>query len=123
MNYLFQEEYDAVLIDFNSTIKKIVFLILLFFIKEFRRMQIIHLGQEDLHGQRIRIIETGLRFLARVKVQEYEWPNKDHITAEGDSVRMSYTVPSNMVAVGNGKLKSVVNKMINLHMNGLLAIQ
>ena len=35
--------------------------------------------------------------------------NKDHITAEGDSVRMAYTVPSNMVAVGNGKLKSVVN--------------
>ena len=37
------------------------------------------------------------------------WPNKDHITAEGDSVRMSYTVPSNMVAVGNGKLRSVTN--------------
>ena len=37
------------------------------------------------------------------------WPNKDHITAEGDSVRMVYTVPSNLVAVGNGKLKSVKN--------------
>ena len=37
------------------------------------------------------------------------WPNKDHITAEGDSVRMAYTVPSNLVAVGNGKLKSVEN--------------
>ena len=35
------------------------------------------------------------------------WPNKDHITAEGDSVRMAYTVPSNMVAVGNGNLRSV----------------
>tara|TARA_X000000368_G_scaffold356573_1_gene298670 strand:+ start:1775 stop:3496 length:1722 start_codon:yes stop_codon:yes gene_type:complete len=35
------------------------------------------------------------------------WPNKDHITAEGDSVRMVYTVPSDMVAVGNGKLRSV----------------
>ena len=35
------------------------------------------------------------------------WPNKDHITAEGDSVRMIYTVPSNLVAVGNGKLRSV----------------
>ena len=32
------------------------------------------------------------------------WPNKDHITAEGDSVKMSFTVPSNMVAVGNGNL-------------------
>ena len=38
------------------------------------------------------------------------WPNKDHITAEGDSVRMAYTVPSNMVAVGNGKLRSVKSK-------------
>ena len=35
------------------------------------------------------------------------WPNKDHITAEGDSVRMAYTVPSDLVAVGNGKLRSV----------------
>ncbi len=35
------------------------------------------------------------------------WPNKDHITAEGDSVKMTYTVPSDMVAVGNGKLKSI----------------
>ncbi len=37
------------------------------------------------------------------------WPNKDHITAEGDSVKMTYTVPSNLVAVGNGKLRSVKN--------------
>jgi len=37
------------------------------------------------------------------------WPNKDHITAEGDSVRMAYTVPSDMVAVGNGNLRSIVN--------------
>ena len=38
------------------------------------------------------------------------WPNKDHITAEGDSTRMAYTVPSNMIAVGNGKLRSVNSK-------------
>ncbi len=38
------------------------------------------------------------------------WPNKDHITAEGDSVKMSYTVPSNLVAVGNGKLRGVQTK-------------
>ena len=37
------------------------------------------------------------------------WPNKDHITAEGDSVRMAYTVPSSLVAVGNGKLRNVTN--------------
>ena len=36
------------------------------------------------------------------------WPNKDHITTEGDSVRMAYTVPSNMVAVGNGTLRNVI---------------
>ncbi len=35
------------------------------------------------------------------------WPNKDHITAEGDSVRMAYTVPSNLVAVGNGQFRSI----------------
>ena len=38
------------------------------------------------------------------------WPNKDHITAEGDSVKMSYTVPNNMVAVGNGKLTNVFSE-------------
>ena len=38
------------------------------------------------------------------------WPNKDHITAEGDSVRMVYTVPSNLVAVGNGQLRSVTSQ-------------
>ena len=38
------------------------------------------------------------------------WPNKDHITAEGDSVRMAYTVPSNFVAVGNGTLRDVVTE-------------
>ena len=37
------------------------------------------------------------------------WPNKDHITAEGDSVRMAYTVPSDIVAVGNGNLRSITN--------------
>ena len=36
------------------------------------------------------------------------WPNKDHITAEGDSVRMVYTVPSDKVAVGNGTLRNVI---------------
>tara|TARA_B100000963_G_scaffold336798_1_gene332174 strand:- start:3675 stop:5330 length:1656 start_codon:yes stop_codon:yes gene_type:complete len=35
------------------------------------------------------------------------WPNKDHITAEGDSVRMKYTVPSDLFAVGNGNLRSI----------------
>ena len=38
------------------------------------------------------------------------WPNKDHITAEGDSVRMAYTVPSNMFAVGNGTLRNIISE-------------
>jgi aminopeptidase N len=38
------------------------------------------------------------------------WPNKDHITEEPDSVRMAFTVPSNLVSIGNGQLRSVVKK-------------
>ncbi len=38
------------------------------------------------------------------------WPNKDHITAEGDSVKMTFTVPSNLVAVGNGSLRNISNE-------------
>jgi aminopeptidase N len=38
------------------------------------------------------------------------WPNKDHITEEPDSVRMAFTVPSNLVGVGNGQLRSVIEK-------------
>ncbi|MDA7641978.1 M1 family metallopeptidase [Candidatus Marinimicrobia bacterium] len=38
------------------------------------------------------------------------WPNKDHITEEPDSVRMAFTVPSNLVSVGNGQLISIIDK-------------
>jgi len=38
------------------------------------------------------------------------WPNKDHITEEPDSVRMAFTVPSNLMSVGNGQLRSVIDK-------------
>ena len=41
------------------------------------------------------------------------WPNKDHITEEPDSVRMAFTVPSNLVSVGNGQLRSVSEKEDN----------
>jgi aminopeptidase N len=41
------------------------------------------------------------------------WPNKDHITEEPDSVRMAFTVPSNLVAVGNGQLRNVTDKEDN----------
>ncbi len=35
------------------------------------------------------------------------WPNKDHQYDEPDSMRMHFTVPQPMVAVGNGRLKNV----------------
>ena len=38
------------------------------------------------------------------------WPNKDHITEEPDSVRMAFTVPSSLVSVANGQLRSIVEK-------------
>ena len=41
------------------------------------------------------------------------WPNKDHITEEPDSVRMAFTVPSNLMSVGNGRLRSVIDKEDN----------
>ena len=66
----FSRQYDAVLIDFNSNIKKEVCLSLLFFMKESLKVQIIHLGLEDLHGPKIKSNVIGLLFLAKVKVQE-----------------------------------------------------
>lgn len=35
------------------------------------------------------------------------WPNKDHPYDEADSIRMHFTVPQPMVAVGNGRLEDV----------------
>ena len=38
------------------------------------------------------------------------WPNKDHISEEPDSVRMAFTVPSDLMSVANGQLRSVIEK-------------
>jgi len=35
------------------------------------------------------------------------WPMKDHLSDEPDSMRMHYTVPSTLTAVGNGMLESI----------------
>jgi aminopeptidase N len=35
------------------------------------------------------------------------WPLKDHLSDEPDSMRMTYTVPSDLMAVGNGNLISI----------------
>lgn len=36
------------------------------------------------------------------------WPMKDHLSDEPDSMRMHYTVPAALTAVGNGTLESVI---------------
>ena len=36
------------------------------------------------------------------------WPNKDHITEEPDSVKMAFTVPSNLMCVANGQLRNTI---------------
>ena len=41
------------------------------------------------------------------------WPNKDHISEEPDSVRMAFTVPSHLMSIANGQLRSVVEKEDN----------
>ena len=35
------------------------------------------------------------------------WPNKDHLSDEPDSMRISLTVPSKFMAVANGNLEAV----------------
>ena len=67
----FSREFDAVLIDFTSTIKKDSMFEFTVFYKEFHKVQIIHLGQEDLHGQKIKMDVIGLLFLVKEKVQEF----------------------------------------------------
>ena len=105
----FSREYDAVLIDFISTIKKdSIFEFTVFY-------QGIPQNADNppwAGGFTWSKDKNGRDWIAvscEGEGARIWWPNKDHITAEGDSVRMAYTVPSNMVAVGNGKLKSVVN--------------
>ncbi len=36
------------------------------------------------------------------------WPNKDHLSDEPDSMRMTFTVPANLMAVSNGQLVAVL---------------
>jgi aminopeptidase N len=38
------------------------------------------------------------------------WPMKDHLSDEPDSMRMHYTVPSSLMAIGNGVLESTTLK-------------
>jgi hypothetical protein len=71
---------------------------------------IIHLGLEDLRGQKIKMDRDWIAVSCEGEGARIWWPNKDHITEEPDSVRMAYTVPSNLVAVGNGQLRNIRTK-------------
>tara|TARA_Y100000816_G_scaffold291135_1_gene281576 strand:+ start:793 stop:2448 length:1656 start_codon:yes stop_codon:yes gene_type:complete len=106
-NITFSREFDAVLIDFKSTIKK----------GNFFDFTVYYYGSPQSAdnppwdgGFTWSKDKDGRDWIAvscEGEGARIWWPNKDHITAEGDSVRMVYTVPSNMFAVGNGKLKSI----------------
>ncbi len=106
-NLTFSREFDAVLIDFKSTIKK----------GNFFDFTVYYYGSPQSAdnppwdgGFTWAKDKDGRDWIAvscEGEGARIWWPNKDHITAEGDSVRMVYTVPSNMFAVGNGKLKSI----------------
>ncbi len=103
----FSREFDAVLINFKSIIKKdSIFEFTVFY-------EGIPQGAENppwAGGFTWSKDKNGRDWIAvscEGEGARIWWPNKDHITAEGDSVRMAYTVPSNLVAVGNGKLRSV----------------
>jgi len=106
-NLSFSREFDAVLINFRSIIKKdSIFEFTVFY-------EGIPQGAENppwAGGFTWSKDKDGRDWIAvscEGEGARIWWPNKDHITAEGDSVRMAYTVPSNLVAVGNGKLRSV----------------
>ena len=77
--------------------------------KEFLKVLITLLGLVDLLWSKDKDGRDWIAVSCEGEGARIWWPKKDHITAEGDSVRMSYTVPSNLMAVGNGKLISVTD--------------
>tara|TARA_B100000900_G_scaffold414937_1_gene443126 strand:- start:386 stop:2041 length:1656 start_codon:yes stop_codon:yes gene_type:complete len=106
-NLSYSREFDAVLINFKSIIKKdSIFEFTVFY-------EGIPQGAENppwAGGFTWSKDKDGRDWIAvscEGEGARIWWPNKDHITAEGDSVRMAYTVPSDLVAVGNGKLRSI----------------
>jgi len=106
----FSREFDAILIDFNSTIVKgSIFEFTVFYdgIPQSADNPPWAGGftwSKDKNGR------DWIAVSCEGEGARIWWPNKDHITAEGDSVRMKYTVPSNTVAVGNGKLRNIITK-------------
>ena len=106
-NLSFSRQYDAVLIDFDSIIKRgNIFEFTIFYEGTPQRAD-----NPPWAGGFTWSKDKDNRDWIAVSCEgegaRIWWPNKDHITAEGDSVRMVYPVPSDMFAVGNGKLKNI----------------
>jgi aminopeptidase N len=105
----FSREYDAVLVDFVSTIKKDTIFEFTVFYQGIPQSADNPPWAGGFTWSKDKDGRDWIAVSCEGEGARIWWPNKDHITAEGDSVRMAYTVPSNMVAVGNGKLRNVIN--------------
>ena len=104
----FSREYDAVLIDFISTIEKDNMFEFTVFYQGIPQSADNPPWAGGFTWSKDKDGRDWIAVSCEGEGARIWWPNKDHITVEGDSVRMSYTVPSSMVAVGNGKLRNVV---------------
>jgi aminopeptidase N len=106
-NLYFSREFDAVLIDFKSIIKKNSIFEFTVFYEGVPQSADNPPWAGGFTWSKDKDGRDWIAVSCEGEGARIWWPNKDHITAEGDSVRMAYTVPSNLVAVGNGKLISV----------------
>ena len=106
-NMSFSRELDAVLVDFKSTIRKGSFFEFTVFYEGVPQSADNPPWAGGFTWSKDKDGRDWVAVSCEGEGARIWWPNKDHITAEGDSVRMTYTVPSNLVAVGNGKLRSV----------------
>ena len=103
----FSREFDSVLIDFTSTIKKDSFFEFTVFYEGIPQGADNPPWAGGFTWSKDKENRDWVAVSCEGEGARIWWPNKDHITAEGDSVRMAYTVPSNLFAVGNGKLRSI----------------
>jgi len=106
-NLSYKREFDAVLVDFNSTIRKNNIFEFTIFYEGVPQSADNPPWAGGFTWSKDKDGRDWIAVSCEGEGARIWWPNKDHITAEGDSVRMSYTVPSNLVAVGNGKLRSI----------------
>ncbi len=104
---LFSREFDAVLVNFPTTIKKDSIFEFTVFYEGIPQSADNPPWAGGFTWSKDKDGRDWIAVSCEGEGARIWWPNKDHITAEGDSIRMVYTVPSNLVAVGNGKLRSV----------------